>query len=116
MTKQSLSQQNFFNADLSKTDPDVFQAIQHELGRQRDQIELIASENVVSPAVMAAQASVMTNKYAEGYSSRRYYGGCEYVDVAEDLAIARRSSFSAVSLPMFSLIRARRPIRAPLWR
>jgi glycine hydroxymethyltransferase len=89
VTKQSLSQQNFFNADLSKEDPAVFQAVQHELGRQRDQIELIASENVVSPAVMAAQGSVMTNKYAEGYSGRRYYGGCEFVDVVEDLAIDR---------------------------
>ena len=73
MTKQSRSQQNFFNMDLASDDPAVFKAIQSELGRQRDQIELIASENIASPAVMAAQGSVMTNKYAEGYSARRYY-------------------------------------------
>ncbi|MEP3244861.1 MAG: serine hydroxymethyltransferase [Sneathiella sp.] len=80
---------DFFNADLQKNDPDVFGAIEKELGRQRDQIELIASENIVSSAVMAAQGSVMTNKYAEGYPGRRYYGGCEYVDIAENLAIER---------------------------
>ncbi|MCM3760081.1 serine hydroxymethyltransferase [Alkalihalobacillus oceani] len=71
---------------LQKQDPNVFAAIQQELGRQRDKIELIASENFVSPAVMEAQGSVLTNKYAEGYPGRRYYGGCEYVDIVEDLA------------------------------
>ncbi len=79
----------FFSEDLSTRDPDIANAISNELGRQRDEIELIASENIVSKAVMQAQGSVMTNKYAEGYSGRRYYGGCEYVDVAENLAIAR---------------------------
>ncbi|MEH6405302.1 MAG: serine hydroxymethyltransferase [Sneathiella sp.] len=79
----------FFNADIQKNDPDIFLAMEKELGRQRDQIELIASENIVSPAVMAAQGSVLTNKYAEGYSGRRYYGGCEYVDIVENLAIER---------------------------
>lgn len=71
---------------LKEQDQEVFAAIQDELGRQRDKIELIASENFVSEAVMEAQGSVLTNKYAEGYPGRRYYGGCEYVDVAEDLA------------------------------
>ena len=83
----SLSQ--FFNADLADTDPALAQAIDKELTRQRDEIELIASENFVSRAVMQAQGSVMTNKYAEGYVGRRYYGGCEYVDIAETLAIER---------------------------
>lgn len=74
---------------LSQQDEQVFQAIQKELGRQRSKIELIASENFVSEAVMEAQGSVLTNKYAEGYPGRRYYGGCEYVDIAEELAINR---------------------------
>ncbi|WP_026568212.1 serine hydroxymethyltransferase [Bacillus sp. UNC41MFS5] len=71
---------------LPQADEQVFQAIQKELGRQRSKIELIASENFVSEAVMEAQGSVLTNKYAEGYPNRRYYGGCEYVDIVEDLA------------------------------
>jgi len=79
----------FFTERLERSDPEIFDAIRKELGRQRDEIELIASENIVSAAVMEAQGSVMTNKYAEGYSGRRYYGGCEYVDIAEDLAIER---------------------------
>ncbi|MBF0214957.1 MAG: serine hydroxymethyltransferase, partial [Magnetococcales bacterium] len=74
---------------LRLVDPDIHAAILDELGRQRHQIELIASENIVSPAVLAAQGSVLTNKYAEGYPHKRYYGGCEFVDVAEDLAIER---------------------------
>src|SRR5579883_1039485 len=79
----------FFASRLKETDPEIFSAIQDELGRQRDKIELIASENIVSSAVLEAQGSVLTNKYAEGYPGRRYYGGCEYVDVAETLAIDR---------------------------
>ncbi len=79
----------FFNSPLSETDPEVFGAITSELGRQRHEIELIASENIVSRAVLEAQGSVMTNKYAEGYPGKRYYGGCEFVDVAENLAIDR---------------------------
>ena len=79
----------FFTESLSARDPEVFGAITAELARQRDEIELIASENIVSRAVMAAQGSVMTNKYAEGYPGKRYYGGCEWVDVAENLAISR---------------------------
>ncbi len=81
--------EKFFTAHLSDADPDLKAAIDKELGRQRDEIELIASENIVSRAVMEAQGSVLTNKYAEGYSGRRYYGGCEYVDIAENLAIER---------------------------
>ena len=79
----------FFTSHLSETDPDLAAAIGHELERQQDGIELIASENIVSAAVMEAQGSVLTNKYAEGYPGRRYYGGCLYVDVAEQLAIDR---------------------------
>ena len=79
----------FFTESLSSRDPEIFGSIRNELGRQRDEIELIASENIVSAAVMEAQGSVMTNKYAEGYPGRRYYGGCQYVDVAETLAIDR---------------------------
>lgn len=80
---------SFFDADLKAADPAVFDAIGHELKRQQDQIELIASENIVSRAVLQAQGSVMTNKYAEGYPGKRYYGGCEFVDVTEQLAIDR---------------------------
>lgn len=76
----------FFTRSLAETDPEIAKATQQELGRQRDEIELIASENIVSRAVMEAQGGVMTNKYAEGYPGRRYYGGCQYVDIAEDLA------------------------------
>jgi len=79
----------FFSASLADTDPDLNRAIAAELSRQQDQIELIASENIVSRAVLEASGSVLTNKYAEGYPGRRYYGGCEYVDVAEQLAIDR---------------------------
>ena len=81
--------QNFFDNDLSKTDPDLFSSIKLELERQQQHIELIASENIVSKAVLDAQGSIMTNKYAEGYPSKRYYGGCEFVDKAENLALSR---------------------------
>ncbi|MFK7754554.1 MAG: serine hydroxymethyltransferase, partial [Sedimentitalea sp.] len=79
----------FFTQSLADRDPELFGSITSELGRQRDEIELIASENIVSAAVMEAQGSVMTNKYAEGYAGRRYYGGCQFVDIAETLAIER---------------------------
>ncbi len=79
----------FFNAGVAQTDPELAKAINDEFKRQQEKIELIASENIVSKAVLEAQGSVLTNKYAEGYSGRRYYGGCEYVDVAENLAIER---------------------------
>ena len=81
--------QGFFEDSLSKTDPELFKAIKQELNRQQEHIELIASENIVSQAVLEAQGSVLTNKYAEGYPGKRYYDGCEYVDVAETLAIER---------------------------
>ena len=79
----------FFNRPLAESDPELFGSIKSELGRQRHEIELIASENIVSRAVLEAQGSVMTNKYAEGYPGRRYYGGCHFVDIAEELAIDR---------------------------
>jgi glycine hydroxymethyltransferase len=79
----------FFSGDLAETDPELSGALQAELRRQQEKIELIASENIVSRAVLTAQGSVLTNKYAEGYPGRRYYGGCEYVDIAESLAIER---------------------------
>src|SRR4249919_3496236 len=74
---------------LAQSDPELWAAIEQENQRQEDHIELIASENYASPAVMAAQGSQLTNKYAEGYPGKRYYGGCEYVDVAEQLALER---------------------------
>src|SRR5262245_42734408 len=79
----------FFTAPLTETDPEVASAIKKELGRQQYEIELIASENIVSKAVLDAAGSVLTNKYAEGYPGKRYYGGCQYVDIVEDLAIER---------------------------
>ncbi|VDS08895.1 Serine hydroxymethyltransferase 1 [Paracoccus haematequi] len=79
----------FFTETLASSDPEVAKAITQELGRQRDEIELIASENIVSKAVLEAQGSVLTNKYAEGYPGKRYYGGCQYVDIVETLAIER---------------------------
>ncbi len=80
---------SFFEDSLSITDPDLHKAISDELQRQQEHIELIASENIVSQAVLEAQGSVLTNKYAEGYSGKRYYNGCEHVDVAENLANER---------------------------
>ena len=80
---------SFFSRSLPERDPDLFDAVAKELDRQRNEIELIASENIVSRAVLEAQGSVLTNKYAEGYPGRRYYGGCQHVDVAESLAIER---------------------------
>ena len=85
----SSSFQNFFDNDLSVSDPDLYNSVKLEFERQQQHVELIASENIVSKAVLDAQGSIMTNKYAEGYPSKRYYGGCEFVDKAEDLAIER---------------------------
>ena len=79
----------FFTAPASESDPAVSSVLTRELKRQQDQIELIASENIVSRAVLEAQGSVLTNKYAEGYPGKRYYGGCEVVDEVEEIAIAR---------------------------
>lgn len=87
--KETSMQQPFFTTPLSSADPELHRAMQEELHRQQTQIELIASENIVSRAVLEAQGSVLTNKYAEGYPGKRYYGGCEFVDVAENLAIER---------------------------
>jgi glycine hydroxymethyltransferase len=81
--------QNFFDKNLSETDPSLYNSIKLELERQQEHIELIASENIVSKAVLDAQGSIMTNKYAEGYPSKRYYGGCDFVDKAEELALER---------------------------
>jgi len=87
--KTTSAPDTFFTSTLAQADPDIANAIKGELGRQQNEIELIASENIVSRAVLEAQGSVLTNKYAEGYPGRRYYGGCEFVDVAEQLAIDR---------------------------
>ena len=87
MNKANLN--NFFNKDLQSSDVDLYNSISQEFNRQTNHIELIASENTVSRAVLEAQGSVLTNKYAEGYSGKRYYGGCEFVDIAENLAIDR---------------------------
>src|SRR5512142_1444203 len=83
------AEDRFFGSSLAESDPEIHAAIRAELSRQQTQIELIASENIVSRAVLEAQGSVMTNKYAEGYPGRRYYGGCEYVDMVETLSIDR---------------------------
>ena len=79
----------FFNNQLSITDPEISNAIEKEKMRQKEQVELIASENIVSQAVLDAQGSILTNKYAEGYSGRRYYGGCEFIDDLETIGINR---------------------------
>src|SRR6185437_7491400 len=81
--------ERLFSASLAEVDPEINDVIGKELGRQRDEIELIASENIVSRAVLEAQGSVLTNKYAEGLPGKRYYGGCQFVDIAETLAIQR---------------------------
>src|SRR6202047_5064966 len=94
-TKTASAPDSFFTATLTAADPDTAAAIQGELGRQRHEIELIASENIVSRAVLEAQGSVLTNKYAEGYPGARYYGGCEWVDVVETLAIDRAKKLFA---------------------
>ena len=87
--QKSAALDTFFNKPLEEVDAEIFGAIRSELGRQRHEIELIASENIVSRAVLEAQGSIMTNKYAEGYPGKRYYGGCQFVDIAEELAIER---------------------------
>jgi glycine hydroxymethyltransferase len=89
VTRDRDASERFFSAGVEETDPELFAAIRGELGRQQNEIELIASENIVSRAVLDAQGSVLTNKYAEGYPGKRYYGGCQWVDVVEQLAIDR---------------------------
>ena len=86
VTLDQSRQSDFFSTRLAARDPELFSAIEAEQSRQQHQIELIASENIVSQAVLEAQGSILTNKYAEGYPGRRYYGGCEFVDIAENLA------------------------------
>ena len=88
----NVSDQSTFIAPLSEVDPEIAEVLTKELGRQRGTLEMIASENFVPRAILEAQGSVLTNKYAEGYPGRRYYGGCEFVDVAETLAIERAKS------------------------
>ena len=84
-----MTEQQRMARPLSEVDPDVYQAIQHEVERQHTRLELIASENFTSEAILEATGSVFTNKYAEGYPGKRYYGGCQYVDIVEQLAIDR---------------------------
>src|SRR5258708_38153774 len=98
-TTGSAESERFFGEALVDGDPEIFAAIGQELARQQNQIELIASENIVSAAVLEAQGSVLTNKYAEGYPGKRYYGGCEFVDIAERLAIERAKRLFGCSFP-----------------
>lgn len=94
---------------IEAVDPELCGAMRKELTRQREHLELIASENFVSDAVLAAMGSHLTNKYAEGYPGKRYYGGCQYVDIVEDLARERAKALSAQSMRMCSRIPAHRP-------
>lgn len=96
---------------LEKQDKVIGMAVQQELGRQRDTIELIASENFVSQAVMEATGSVLTNKYAEGYPGRRYYGGCEHVDTVEEIANRRLKELFGLNMQMCNLT----PVLRPTW-
>ncbi len=106
-----MSQSGFFSTPLSESDPELAHAIELELGRQRHEIELIASENIVSRAVLEAQGSVLTNKYAEGYPGKRYYGGCQYVDIAETLAIDRAKKLFGCGFANVQANSGCRPIR-----
>lgn len=95
---------------LQQNDSTIFEAIEKEGQRQHQTLELIASENFVSPDVLEAMGSVMTNKYAEGYPGKRYYGGCEFVDVAEQTAIERLTKLLVPNMQMFSLTQVHKPI------
>ena len=106
--EQSASKPGFFSESISDKDPEVADAINKEFDRQQYEIELIASENIVSKAVLEAAGSVLTNKYAEGYPGRRYYGGCQFVDIAEQLAIDRAKK-------LFGCTLAARRIRLSSW-
>lgn len=105
----------FNNENYKDYDQELWEAIQAEEDRQEHNIELIASENMVSKAVMQAQGSVLTNKYAEGYPSKRYYGGTEYVDIVESLAIERAKSSLVQPMQTFSLILVVRPMLLLIW-
>ena len=100
---------------LQKGDPQIFEALQQELKRQKNNLELIASENIVSPAVLEAAGSVLTNKYAEGYPGRRYYGGCEFVDMSNSSRLVASRTCSAPSTPMCSRTPDLKPIRRCIW-
>ena len=89
MSKELKTESDFFLKSLKDSDPEIYSSIEEELDRQKNHLELIASENIASKAVIEAQGSVLTNKYAEGYPGKRYYGGCEFVDKSENLAIER---------------------------
>ena len=105
----SISSTSFLDpTPLAELDPEIFNAIEKERVRQRTHIELIASENFTLPAVIEATGSVLTNKYAEGYPAKRYYGGCEHVDVAESLAIERAKTLLVLNMPMFNPTRVAR--------
>ena len=108
--------EDFQTAPLAEVDPADREVLRRELERQQSTLEMIASENFVPQAVLDAAGSVLTNKYAEGYPGRRYYGGCEEVDVAEQLAIDRAQRSSAPSTPTSSPTRAPRPTTPPTWR
>lgn len=97
---------------VNTVDPELAAAMDRELNRQRQNIELIASENIVSPAVMAAMGSILTNKYAEGLPGKRYYGGCVYVDEVENIAIERACKLFGANMPMFSPT----PVHRPIWQ
>ena len=99
---------NFFRIGLKESDKELYQSVKEEFLRQQNHIELIASENIVSKAVLEAQGSVLTNKYAEGYPGKRYYGGCEHVDLSETLAIERAKKLLIANLQMFNLTLAHR--------
>ena len=93
MSKELKTEIDFFEKSLKDSDPEIFSSIDEELNRQRNHLELIASENIASKAVIEAQGTVLTNKYAEGYPGKRYYGGCEFVDKSENLAIERATNY-----------------------
>ena len=113
---RAVKEDAFFSATLAQADPEIADVVTRELGRQRDEIELIASENIVSRAVLEAQGSVLTNKYAEGYPGRRYYGGCQFVDIAETLAIERLNKLFGSTFANVQPHSARRRMRRPSWR
>ena len=102
------SYQDYFDKDLSFRDPDLYKSIKLELHRQQQHIELIASENIVSKAVLDAQGSILTNKYAEGYPGKRYYGGCEFVDKAEELALERLKNYLIAISQMYNPTQVRK--------
>ena len=98
MSKELNINNNFFDQNLKDSDPELYSTIIEELDRQKNHLELIASENIASKAVIEAQGSVLTNKYAEGYPGKRYYGGCEFVDKSENLAIERATKLFNVQI------------------